>query len=358
MDEPLSNLDAKLRVQMRADIAALQARLGVTTVYVTHDQAEAMTLGHRVAVLSDGRLQQCDAPRALRAAREHVRGGLHRLAVDEPLSRPRVVERRGLARRCQHPCRRPRERRRASRRRAPPESLELAADGVPAEVEVVEEVGADAYVFCVTEAGRDDEARRPDGVPTRTERGTGWRCGRAPTRRTCSTPETGAGLPTDARSTRRRPSSTSIASSGTSSAGRATATTSASRTARTSRRTGPSRSHGARSRSARSGSRARSSARPRSMVTPASTTCSSPTTSSERRSSSGWRAARAGDVSVTVDDAALLAGWRRRGEGRPRARRPRRVRHRPRRAGVQSPGGGRGAAWLIARPHRSASAGS
>src|SRR5215212_5340245 len=65
MDEPLSNLDAKLRVQMRADIAELQARLGVTTVYVTHDQAEAMTLGHRVAVLRDAKLQQCDTPRAL-----------------------------------------------------------------------------------------------------------------------------------------------------------------------------------------------------------------------------------------------------------------------------------------------------
>ena len=65
MDEPLSNLDAKLRVQMRADIAALQSRLGVTTVYVTHDQSEAMTLGHRVAVLRDGRLQQCDTPRVL-----------------------------------------------------------------------------------------------------------------------------------------------------------------------------------------------------------------------------------------------------------------------------------------------------
>ncbi|MGZ4400786.1 MAG: ABC transporter ATP-binding protein, partial [Gaiellaceae bacterium] len=65
MDEPLSNLDAKLRVQMRADIAELQARLGVTTVYVTHDQSEAMTLGHRVAVLNDGRLQQCAAPREL-----------------------------------------------------------------------------------------------------------------------------------------------------------------------------------------------------------------------------------------------------------------------------------------------------
>src|SRR5256886_6229225 len=67
MDEPLSNLDAKLRVQMRADIAALQSRLGTTTVYVTHDQAEAMTLGHRVAVLKDGLLQQCDAPAALYA---------------------------------------------------------------------------------------------------------------------------------------------------------------------------------------------------------------------------------------------------------------------------------------------------
>ena len=65
MDEPLSNLDAKLRVQMRADVAGLQARLGVTTVYVTHDQAEAMTLGHRVAVLKDGQLQQCAAPREL-----------------------------------------------------------------------------------------------------------------------------------------------------------------------------------------------------------------------------------------------------------------------------------------------------
>src|SRR4051794_20330824 len=65
MDEPLSNLDAKLRVQMRADIAALQHDLGITTVYVTHDQAEAMTLGHRVAVLDNGLLQQCGTPRDL-----------------------------------------------------------------------------------------------------------------------------------------------------------------------------------------------------------------------------------------------------------------------------------------------------
>ncbi|HET9517647.1 MAG TPA: sn-glycerol-3-phosphate ABC transporter ATP-binding protein UgpC [Actinoplanes sp.] len=65
MDEPLSNLDAKLRVQTRSQIAALQAKRGITTVYVTHDQVEAMTMGHRVAVLLDGVLQQCDTPRAL-----------------------------------------------------------------------------------------------------------------------------------------------------------------------------------------------------------------------------------------------------------------------------------------------------
>jgi len=65
MDEPLSNLDAKLRVQTRSQIAELQRRLGVTTVYVTHDQVEAMTMGHRVAVLSGGKLQQCDTPRQL-----------------------------------------------------------------------------------------------------------------------------------------------------------------------------------------------------------------------------------------------------------------------------------------------------
>jgi multiple sugar transport system ATP-binding protein len=62
MDEPLSNLDAKLRVQTRSQIAALQRRLGVTTVYVTHDQVEAMTMGDRVAVLKDGILQQVDTP--------------------------------------------------------------------------------------------------------------------------------------------------------------------------------------------------------------------------------------------------------------------------------------------------------
>jgi multiple sugar transport system ATP-binding protein len=72
MDEPLSNLDAKLRVGMRAQLAALHARLGTTTVYVTHDQTEAMTLGRRVAVMRDGKLQQVDAPQTLYRAPENL----------------------------------------------------------------------------------------------------------------------------------------------------------------------------------------------------------------------------------------------------------------------------------------------
>ena len=65
MDEPLSNLDAKLRVQMRAEIVSLQRQLGVTTIYVTHDQTEALTMGDRVAVLKSGVLQQVDTPKNL-----------------------------------------------------------------------------------------------------------------------------------------------------------------------------------------------------------------------------------------------------------------------------------------------------
>src|SRR5690606_33663431 len=65
MDEPLSNLDAKLRVQMRAEIARIQDDLGVTTIYVTHDQTEAMTMGDRVAAMRKGMLQQVDTPQTL-----------------------------------------------------------------------------------------------------------------------------------------------------------------------------------------------------------------------------------------------------------------------------------------------------
>jgi multiple sugar transport system ATP-binding protein len=72
MDEPLSNLDAKLRVGMRAELARLHDRLGVTTIYVTHDQVEAMTLGQRVAVMRDGVIQQVDTPQALYATPDNL----------------------------------------------------------------------------------------------------------------------------------------------------------------------------------------------------------------------------------------------------------------------------------------------
>ena len=72
MDEPLSNLDAKLRVQMRADIAGIQRELGVTTFYVTHDQVEAMTMGDRVAVIKDGILQQVDTPEGIYGSPDNV----------------------------------------------------------------------------------------------------------------------------------------------------------------------------------------------------------------------------------------------------------------------------------------------
>jgi multiple sugar transport system ATP-binding protein len=153
MDEPLSNLDAKLRVQMRAEIAALQSRLGTTTVYVTHDQSEAMTLGDRVAVLSDGRLQQCDTPRALyaRPANMVVAGFIGSPAMNL----------------CRVPCANGSVQLGGVAFDVPrgstagdvviglrPESLELAQDGIPAEVEVVEEIGADSYVFAAADVGK------------------------------------------------------------------------------------------------------------------------------------------------------------------------------------------------------------
>jgi len=82
MDEPLSNLDAQLRVQTRTQIAALQRRLGVTTIYVTHDQVEAMTMGDRVAVMFDGKLQAGRrAESALPAAGKQGRRTVHRLRL-------------------------------------------------------------------------------------------------------------------------------------------------------------------------------------------------------------------------------------------------------------------------------------
>jgi len=76
MDEPLSNLDAKLRIQTRAELIRLHRSLGITTIYVTHDQVEAMTMGQRIAVMKDGLLQQCDEPEAVynRPANKFVAG--------------------------------------------------------------------------------------------------------------------------------------------------------------------------------------------------------------------------------------------------------------------------------------------
>ena len=91
MDEPLSNLDAKLRVQVRGDLKRLHQRLGITTIYVTHDQVEAMTLGERVAVLSNGVLQQLGAPQDVYDHPvEPVRRRLHRQPADEPAPRDRA----------------------------------------------------------------------------------------------------------------------------------------------------------------------------------------------------------------------------------------------------------------------------
>jgi len=156
MDEPLSNLDAKLRVQTRAQIAALQQRLGVTTVYVTHDQVEAMTMGDRVAVLLDGILQQVDGPRALydRPANAFVAGFIGSPAMNLrtvrltdsgadfggmaiPLTREQVTAARadGGGNRVTVGFR--------------PEHSELVNEStgsVPMVVELVEELGSDAYV--------------------------------------------------------------------------------------------------------------------------------------------------------------------------------------------------------------------
>jgi multiple sugar transport system ATP-binding protein len=181
MDEPLSNLDAKLRVQMRADIAALQSRLGVTTVYVTHDQAEALTLGHRVAVLSDGKLQQCDSPRVLyeRPANTFVAGFIGSPAMN---LFDVAVDASGSVTLCREEIVLPPETLAALRTGGwsnltvglRPESLVVDPDGMPAEVQVVEEVGADSFVFCTAdlECGPVKFVARVDtrSAPARDER--------------------------------------------------------------------------------------------------------------------------------------------------------------------------------------------
>jgi multiple sugar transport system ATP-binding protein len=148
MDEPLSNLDAKLRVQTRNQIAQLQRRLGTTTVYVTHDQVEAMTMGDRVAVLCDGVLQQCATPRELyrRPANVFVAGFMGSPAMN--LFTLSVVE--GSVSLGDFAIRVRRETPRGAEVvvGVRPEHFRVGDHGVEVEVDVIEELGADAYLYC------------------------------------------------------------------------------------------------------------------------------------------------------------------------------------------------------------------
>jgi multiple sugar transport system ATP-binding protein len=155
MDEPLSNLDAKLRVSTRSQIAALQKSLGVTTVYVTHDQVEAMTMGDRVAVLKDGILQQCDTPIGLyrRPGNAFVAGFIGSPAMN--IREFPVIE--GHARIGDLDVALTREEQSALEHDGVnsvllgfrPESVDLvgSAEGFPVVVRLVEQLGADAYLY-------------------------------------------------------------------------------------------------------------------------------------------------------------------------------------------------------------------
>jgi multiple sugar transport system ATP-binding protein len=149
MDEPLSNLDAKLRVQTRTQIASLQRRLGVTTVYVTHDQVEAMTMGDRVCVLKDGLLMQVGTPRELYDHPDNVFvagfiGSPAMNLLELPLTDGGIrfgdttfpIERSVLSGTGSNVTLGVR-----------PEDLDLTEHGLPVQVDVVEELGADAYIY-------------------------------------------------------------------------------------------------------------------------------------------------------------------------------------------------------------------
>jgi multiple sugar transport system ATP-binding protein len=179
MDEPLSNLDAKLRVEMRASLAQLHARLGVTTVYVTHDQVEAMTLGQRVAVLDAGRILQVDTPQRLY---EHpvnlfvaaFIGTPAMNLVEGAIDGDHVVF--GGLRLPLDPARRPQGGSRPVVVGVRPEAFDAVAFAAPGTKtftivpEVVEELGSDAHVFFHLDAqavatdvsGRDEAALLPE----------------------------------------------------------------------------------------------------------------------------------------------------------------------------------------------------
>ena len=165
MDEPLSNLDAKLRVQTRTEIAALQRRLAVTTVYVTHDQVEAMTMGDRVAVLKDGYLQQVDTPRNLYDKPDNIFvagfiGSPAMNLVEVDLAQDGAVlgnhsfplPRQTMAALAADNCT-------TATLGFRPESVRLVGEGegFPFEVVVVEELGSDAYAYGTMHTSRTQE---------------------------------------------------------------------------------------------------------------------------------------------------------------------------------------------------------
>ncbi|OBK89837.1 ABC transporter ATP-binding protein [Mycolicibacter sinensis] len=181
MDEPLSNLDAMLRVQTRNQIAELQRRLGITTVYVTHDQVEAMTMGDRVAVLRDGVLQQCAPPRELyrHPANVFVAGFIGSPSMN--LFTVPVVQ--GAVSLGGYTLALPREIAASGEELVigvRPEHLVLDDSGVDVDVEFVEELGADTYVHgriiesgqaprraVTARMGGDNSLRRDDRVRLR-----------------------------------------------------------------------------------------------------------------------------------------------------------------------------------------------
>src|SRR3954470_8155229 len=179
MDEPLSNLDAQLRVQTRTQIAALQRRLAVTTIYVTHDQVEAMTMGDRVAVMFDGRLQQIDSPNRLyaRPANSLVARFIGSPAMN--LHYVPLVD--GLPDLSGYRVTLPREVTSSLNGRVllgfRPEAVELVAageEGLTVTTEVVEELGSDAFLFAslpghehVSEVGDLVARIDPRAVPAR-----------------------------------------------------------------------------------------------------------------------------------------------------------------------------------------------
>jgi multiple sugar transport system ATP-binding protein len=157
MDEPLSNLDAKLRVQTRAELVELQKRLAVTTVYVTHDQVEAMTMGHRVAVLRDGDLQQVDAPSTLyhEPSNQFVAGFIGSPAMNMlPVSVDRSIKIAGAEIRISAAVTGE-----AATIGFRPETVMIGDDGpIPARIRVVEDLGSEVFVHLVID--HEGEERR------------------------------------------------------------------------------------------------------------------------------------------------------------------------------------------------------